>query len=94
MDRFASNANKQLPRYNARWRDGTSEAVDSLHLTDNAWRDEHNWCNPLWELLDDLAAKLLNSGAAATVIAPYWPKKPWFFHLAAMANETIDMPPS
>ena len=42
MDRFASNANKQLPRYNAKWRDGTSEAVDSLHLPDNAWRVEHN----------------------------------------------------
>jgi hypothetical protein len=94
VDRFASNANKQLPRYNAKWRDGTAEAVDSLHLPNSAWRGEQNWCNPPWELLDDLAAKLLNSGAAATVIAPYWPKKPWFAHLAAMASETIDMPPS
>ena len=94
MDRFASSANKQLPRYNAKLRDGTTEAVDSLHLSDNAWRDEHNWCNPPWELLDDLVAKLLNSGAAATVIAPCRPKKPWLSHLSEMASETIDMPPS
>ena len=94
MDRFASNANKQLPRYNAKWRDGTAEAVVNLHLPDSAWRAEHNWCNPPWELLDDLAAKLRSSGAAASVIAPYWPKKPWFVHLAAMASKTIDMPPS
>ena len=28
VDRFASFANKQLPRYTAKWRDGTVEAVD------------------------------------------------------------------
>jgi len=94
VGRFASNANKQLPRYNAKWRDGIAEAVDILRLPDSAWRVEHNWCNPPWELLDDLAAKLRSSGAASSAIAPYWPKKPWFAHLAAMASETIDMPPS
>ena len=49
---------------------------------------------PPWELLDDLAAKLRSLGAAATVIAPYWPKQPWFAHLSFMSIETIDMPPS
>ena len=33
-DRFALLTNKQVDRYNAKWRDGTSEAVDSLHLPD------------------------------------------------------------
>jgi hypothetical protein len=32
IDRFASNANKQLPRYNAKRRDGATEALDSLHM--------------------------------------------------------------
>ncbi len=94
MDRFASYANKQVLRYNAKWRDGTAEAVDSLHLSDEQWRDENNWCNPPWELLDDLVAKLRQSGAAATVIVPFWPKKPWFVHLAEMSSESVDMPPS
>jgi hypothetical protein len=71
IDRFASYANKQLLRYNAKWRDGTTEAVDSLHLSDAEWRREQNWCNPPWELLDDLVTKLRTSGAEATVIAPY-----------------------
>jgi hypothetical protein len=93
IDRFASNANKQLPRYNAKWRDGTAEAVDILHLSDAEWRRETNWCNPPWELLDDLVVKLRTSGAEATVIAPYWPKKPWFIHLSKMSSETVDMPP-
>ena len=94
VDRFASFANKQCPRYNARWRDGQAEAVDSLHLSDADWRREHNWCSPPWELLDDLSGKLRQSGAAAIVIAPYWPKKPWFAHLSEMATETVVMPPS
>ena len=94
MDRFASFENKQVPRYNARWRDGKTEAVDCLRLPDDNWRREHNWCKPPWELLDDLVVKLRQSGAAATIIAPYWPKKPWFAHLANMASETVIMPPS
>ena len=81
IDRFASYANKQLPRYNAKWRDGTTEAIDNLRLPDSDWRHETIWCNPPWELLDDLVVKLRNSGAEAPVIAPYWPKKPWFTHL-------------
>ncbi len=50
--------------------------MDNLRLPDAEWRRERNWCNPPWELLDDLVVKLRNSGAEATVIAPYWPKKP------------------
>jgi hypothetical protein len=94
ISRFASFANKQLPFYNAKWRDGTTEAVDCLHLPDAYWRGEHNLCNPPWELLDDLAAKIRSSGAEATVIAPYWPKKPWFVHLTEMSSEKVDMLPS
>jgi hypothetical protein len=94
IDRFASFANKQLPRYNAKWRDGQAEAVDSIHLADRKWRQETNWCNPPWSLLDDLAAKLRQSGAGATVIAPNWPRFPWFAHLSDMASEMVEMPPS
>jgi hypothetical protein len=61
VDRFASFANKQLSRYNAKWRDGTTEEVDNLHLPDQAWRKEQNWCNPPWKLIDDLASKLRSS---------------------------------
>jgi len=94
VDRFASQSNAHLPRYNSKWRDGTSEAVDSLHLSDELWRKENNWCNPPWELLDDLAAKLRQSGAAATVVVPHWPRKPWFHLLSEMAIDSVDMPPS
>ena len=86
--------NRQLLRYNARWRDGIAEAVDCLSLPDSDWQREHNWCNPPWGLLDDLVAKLRQSGASATVIAPRWPTMPWFHHLCELADEFIDFPPS
>ena len=42
VDRFASRENRQLPRYNAKWRDITAEAVDSLHLPDHVWQQDVN----------------------------------------------------
>jgi hypothetical protein len=78
IDRFATQGNSQLPRYNARWRDPNSEAVDWLHLPDTRWTAETNRCNPPWTLLPDLLQKLRQSGAEATVIAPYWPAKQWY----------------
>eukprot|EP00873_Tetraselmis_striata_P036879 jgi/Tetstr1/457143/TSEL_043793.t1 len=50
--------------------DPCNEATDNLRLPDGAW---HNWCNLPWGLIDDLFIKLHTSGAAATVIVPYWP---------------------
>ncbi len=38
IDRLASYANKQLPRYNARRRDMTTEAVDNLRLPESEGR--------------------------------------------------------
>jgi hypothetical protein len=75
IDKFATQGNSQLPRYNSRWRDPTSEAVDCLHIHDNRWTAETNWCNPPWTLLPDLVQKLRQSGAEATIIAPYWRAK-------------------
>ncbi len=94
IDRFTSKNNKQLQPYNAKWRDGKAEAVDSLPLTDEAWRREVNWCNPPWSLLDDPASKLMQLGAAATVIVPKWPRFPWFHQLAEMESETIETHPA
>jgi hypothetical protein len=36
IDKFATQDNSQLPRYNSRWRDPTSEAVDCLHIFSTA----------------------------------------------------------
>ena len=94
VDRFASMENALLERYNSRWMDPGTEAVDSLRLPDHQWRRERNYCNPPWELLGDLAEKLRRSGAEATVIAPMWPDRPWFQTLLEAADDYIVYPPT
>ena len=86
IDRFASGTNTHLPRYNSRWLDPGTEAVDCLRLSDATWRKENNWCHPPLELIDDLVLKLQRSGAMATVVVPMWPNKSWFQLLAEMAS--------
>ena len=94
VDRFASMENALICRYNSRWNDPGAEAVDCLRLPDVAWRAEVNWCNPPWELLDDLILKLRRSGAAATVVAPRWLERDWYQQLCDMASESITYPPA
>ena len=48
--------------------------------------------NPPWALLDEVAHKLREEGAAATVVAPYWPGQSWFRELEALATEVVIMP--
>jgi hypothetical protein len=92
VDRFASMLNAQLPRFNARWKDPKWEDADCLHLPDASWQRENNYCNPPWSALPALAAKLSQSQAAATVIAPYWPNKTWYHALARLAHTTLHFP--
>jgi hypothetical protein len=94
IDRFASMENAMLPRYNSRWRDPRSEATDCLRLDDSLWRKEKNWCNPPWELLNELVAKLHSSGAAATVVAPHWVGESWHQLLLGLSTEVIIYPPA
>ncbi|KAK3260837.1 hypothetical protein CYMTET_30227 [Cymbomonas tetramitiformis] len=89
VDRFASEISAQLPRYYAAWKDPKCEGVDSLTYD---WRGENNWVNPPWALLDEVAHKLREEGAAATVVAPYLPGQSWFKELEALATEVVIMP--
>ncbi|XRB14165.1 RNA-dependent DNA polymerase [Pseudoscourfieldia marina] len=68
-----------------------AEAVNSLALSDEHWRSEKNWCNPPWSLLPTLADKLEQSGAAATVVTPDWPRENWA-KLDALAIEVTRIP--
>eukprot|EP00873_Tetraselmis_striata_P001373 jgi/Tetstr1/421637/TSEL_012577.t1 len=86
--------NAQLPRYYSRWRAPRSETVESLHLPDAFSRRERNYCNPQWTLLDDMVAKLCQSCAAATVVAPHWPGRRWNQQLLELSDETIVYPPT
>ena len=90
VDRFASLTSAQLPRYYSLYRDPHCEGTHSLGQD---WRGETNWVNPPWDLLPEVAQKLQESGARATVVAPYWPACDWFQQLWEIATEVEIVPP-
>ena len=90
VDRFASMTSAQLRRYYSLHRDPHCEGTHSLR---HDWSGEMNWVNPPWELLPQVAQKLREEGATATVVAPYWPATDWFRELWALAAEVEIVPP-
>ena len=92
VDRFASANAALLPRYNSRFLDPRSSGVDAFAQTD--WRRHNNYCNPPIAELNRLAQLLRETGAAATVLAPYWPAQPWFQALSELARATLFVPPA
>jgi hypothetical protein len=93
VDRFASHTSRQLPRYYSQYRDPESEGTNSL-AHDWALADGwSNWVNPPWGLLPEVAQKLRESGAPATVVAPYWTACDWFTELWNLATEVEIVPP-
>jgi hypothetical protein len=86
--------NTQLPRFNASLRDPQCEDVDCLHLPDAAWQCENSYCNPPRTALPSLAAKLRQSSASATIVAPYWPNKTWYHDLQRLTTATLHFPAS
>jgi hypothetical protein len=68
--------------------------VDVFARSVGDWRAHKNWCNPPWGLLLQLVGFLQLSGAAATVVAPYWPGQPWFGPLLEISSEFQVLEPS
>ena len=90
VDRFATENNTHLPRFNSAWAQPSSEGIDAFAQSN--WRTEHNWCNPPWQLLPRLVHLLQKTGASATVIAPDWPAQPWYQQLSELAIATLPLP--
>ena len=83
VDRFGSMLTTQLPRYNSRFLDPLTEAVDALAQQD--WSQENNYVNPPFRLLPQVVETIAAQQAYATVIAPWWPSQMWFHRLQSMA---------
>lgn len=75
IDRFASDINSQLPRFNSLYFCPTAEAVDCFA---QQRRGENNWCNPPFALIGRLWAFLRWQGAVATVVVPVWRSAVWW----------------
>ena len=75
VDRFANTHNAQLERFNSRfWNPGT-EAVDTF-TTD--WSGENNWWCPPVALIPRLIQHASRTKAEGTLIIPQWPSAPFW----------------
>ena len=70
IDRFASNYNTQLPRFNSRFWCPETEAVDAF--TQN-WANDVNWLCPPVSLIIPTIRHMRSCNAKGTLIVPYWP---------------------
>ena len=75
VDRFASDRNKLLSRFNALFYCPGAEAVDCFT---QEWAGENNWCNPPFALIGRLWRFLEEQRAVATVTVPVWPSAVWW----------------
>lgn len=69
MDRFASSHNAQVERFNCRfWNPGT-EAVDAFTVN---WAGENNWWCPPVSLVPRVLSHARNCQCSGTLIVPVW----------------------
>ena len=67
VDAFATPANTQLPTFFTFETDAFSQD----------WSQHNCWIHPPWHLIGMIIDKVIQDGAMATVITPYWVDKPW-----------------
>lgn len=85
FDRFASHRNTLCPKFSSRyWCPGT-QGVDAFTFD---WSSENNWISPPFALMPKVIEHLRLCQAAATIICPYWPKRPWW-HLICPDGRTF-----
>lgn len=76
IDRFADANNKQLERFNSRFWNPGSEAVDTF--TTHWGFGENNWWCPPPYLVPRLLKHANQCGAIGTLVVPKWPSAPFW----------------
>jgi hypothetical protein len=81
VDRFASEGNQQLPRFNSRHWSPKAEAIDAMSLD---WNGELNYLAPPIRMLEQVLRKCQQDRAEAILVAPVWKGQTWFKQLEQM----------
>lgn len=89
VDRFASFETAKTRRYNSRFNDQQSEAVDCFSQD---WKGENNYVCPPFRSIGRTIRHIVACGADATLIAPFWPAQTWFHTLCAISVDNIIIP--
>ena len=70
MDRFASNDNTKLPRFNSKFYCEGSEHVDALSI---GWGGENNYVVPPVSLVSRVLLHMESCAASGVLFVPFWP---------------------
>ncbi|XP_060548605.1 uncharacterized protein LOC132712109 [Pantherophis guttatus] len=82
LDLFATLDNAQLPRFISRFPSAQAEAVDALR---SPWPPGLLYAFPPVSLLPRVIRKLLMEQAEIILVAPHWPRRPWFADLVSLS---------
>ena len=75
VDRFSSFKTRQIPRFNSRWLNPCTEAVDAFTVN---WVGENNWIFPPPFLIPKVLARMQHNHEDGTLIVPLWTSSPWW----------------
>ena len=76
IDLFATSQNHRCSIYFSPYHDHNALGTDALLQNWNGWQA---YAFPPWSLIPAVLKKLRSSsGVLLTIIAPYWPQRPWF----------------
>lgn len=89
IDRFASDRNHMVPRFNARW---ACPGVEAVNAFAQDWSRDINWVNPPFSLISKVLRLVWNQGAETVIVVPVWPQCEWYWELAELASEVWLLP--
>ena len=79
IDLFATSANRQCSVFFSPFQDPLAAGTDAFL---QCWDGLQAYAFPPWSILPKVLAKLrVSPGLELTLIAPYWPQRPWFANL-------------
>ena len=79
IDLFATSLNHQCSQYFSPFHDQNALGTDALLQSWDGWQA---YAFPPWSLIPAVLKKLRSSsGVLLTIVAPYWPQRPWFTDL-------------
>ncbi|XP_070591658.1 uncharacterized protein [Erythrolamprus reginae] len=82
VDLFASSQNTQLPRFFTRFPDPRAEGTNALL---SSWPPGLLYAFPPVNLIPRVVEKILHEEAEVILLAPYWPRRPWFADLVELS---------
>ena len=90
VDRFADEHNKKVKRFNSRYWNPGSEAVDAFT---EKWTNENNWLVPPINMIAMTVLHMKADRAIGTLIVPNWPSAPFWPLLACSKSNQIQFIP-